>query len=224
MTSLTCFTELNGFVLNVTYLTDSCLAVEADDSDFTGGKSDLCYAVLLSHKLSSNTSGANELSALTGIKLDVVNERTNGDISDRKCVSGLDISVSRRINYVSVCKTYRSDDVALVAVLVLEKCDVSCSVRVVLNADYSSCTFIGVSLEVDDSVLDLVSATLVSNGDSAVAVTAGVLLLYIYETLFRSKLGNVICLLDGVVGLYLIVGISQFLLSLVKAIKERDAL
>jgi hypothetical protein len=92
--SLTCLTKLNSLVLKVAYLTDSCLALKTNDTNLTGGESYLSGAVLLSHKLSKCACGTNELSALTGIKLDVVNNSTNGYLSDRKNVTGLDVRIS----------------------------------------------------------------------------------------------------------------------------------
>ena len=64
MTLSTCFTDFNCIVFNVTYLTDSCLAVKSDKSYFTGGKSDLCHSVFLCHELCSCARATNELTAL----------------------------------------------------------------------------------------------------------------------------------------------------------------
>ena len=187
MSLLTSLTDLNGIMLDVTNLTDCSLAIKTNDSYFTGGKSYLCYAVFLGDELCCNTCGTNELCALTGVKFDIVNESTNRDILDRKCVTNLDIRISACVNYVAILKTYGSDDVALLASLILKECDVCASVGVVLDTDYS-CRSCVLSLEIDNSVLKLVSAALMTNGDSAVAVTSGKLLLDDYQTLLGSKL------------------------------------
>ena len=152
MSGLTCLTEVDCVVLDIADLTDCCLTVKADKSYLTGGKSYLCDTVLLGYELCSCTSGTNELSALTGVKLDVVDESTNGDIFDGKRVTGLDICISSRVNYVAVLKSYGSDDVALLSSLILKKCDVCASVGVVLDTDYC-CGSSVLSLEIDNSVL-----------------------------------------------------------------------
>jgi hypothetical protein len=65
-----------------------------------------------------------------------VDESTYGDICERKRVAGFDIGVSACIENVAVGNADRSYNVALVSIIVLKKRDVSCSVGVVLDADY----------------------------------------------------------------------------------------
>lgn len=83
MSGLTGLAEVDVFVFEIADLTDGSLAVKTDDADFTGGKSDLRNAVFLSHKLSSGTGAADELTALARIKLNVVNLRTNRNLGKR---------------------------------------------------------------------------------------------------------------------------------------------
>ena len=85
MSLLTCFTELNGIMLDVADLTYSCLTVKTDNSYLARGKSYKRYAVFLRNELRRSTCGTNELSALTGIKLDIVNDSTNGNSGDGEC-------------------------------------------------------------------------------------------------------------------------------------------
>ena len=191
MTGLTGLTKLNGLVLNVTNLADRCLALKTNDANLTGGKTNLSGAVFLCHQLCECTCGTNQLSALAGIKLDVVDDSTYGNCGDRKHVTGLDIGISTGSNNVAVLQANRSDDVALLALIVLKESDVGGSVGVVLNAD-NLCSLINVSLEVDDSVLLLVSAAVMTNGDLAVAVSAGSLLLLSEQALFGRKLSNLV--------------------------------
>ena len=188
MTGLTGLTNLNGVVFYVTNLTDRCLAVKTDNANLAGRKTNLCYAVFLSNKLSEYAGGTNKLCALTGCELDGVDECTNGNVCEGETVTGLDVSVCAGVKNVAVCYANGSCDVALLTCFVLKESDVSCSVGVVLDTDNSlSTTF--KSLEVDKTVLLLVSAALVANGDSAVAVTAGVLLLLSEKALLGGKLG-----------------------------------
>ena len=145
VTGLTCLTALSGLVLKVTYLTDSSLAVQTDDTNLAGGESNLRGAILLSHKLCECACRTNELSALTGVKLDVVNNGTYGNCGDGKNVTGLDIGVSACGYNVAVGKTYGSNDVALLALIILKECDVRGSVGVVLDTD-NLCSLISISL------------------------------------------------------------------------------
>ena len=211
VTLLAGFTDLDSVVLDVADLTDRCEAVHTDVANFAGGKSDLSHIALFCHELRLSAGGSYKLTALAGIKLDVVDERTYGDICERKRVAGFDIGVSARVENVAVGYADGSHDVALVALIVLKKGDVSRSVRVVLDTDDRRLR--ALALEVDDTVILIVSAALVANGDPAVAVSSGMFLLDLYKRLFRRefckflKEGTVISLLAGVVGLYFTVGI-----------------
>ena len=49
------------------------------------------HAVFLSHELCGNAGAANELSALAGVKLDVVDNGTDRDVCQRKCVARLNV-------------------------------------------------------------------------------------------------------------------------------------
>ena len=136
MTGLTCLTDLNGIMLDVTDLTDCSLAVQSYEANLTGGETHLSHAVLFSHKLSLNTSGANKLCALTGIKLDVVDKGTNGDVGDRQGVTGFNIRIGTGVENVTIGNAYGSDYIALLTSLVLKEGDVCGSVRIVLDTDY----------------------------------------------------------------------------------------
>ncbi len=176
VTGLTCLTDLNGVVLDVADLTDCSLAVGTDISHFAGGETYHCKISFTTHKLSLCACGTNELTALAGIKFDIVDESTNGNVCKGKCVAGDDIRVSTGVKNCAVSYAYRSEDVALLSCFVLNECDIRGSVRVVFDTD--DCLSSGVlSLEVDYTVLLTVSAALMTNGDSAVAVTARVLFL-----------------------------------------------
>ena len=69
----------------------------------------------------------------------------------------------------------RSQDVALLAVLILDQGDVGAAVGVILQAEHGGGADL-VALEVDDAVLALVAAAAMADGDAAIAVAAGALL------------------------------------------------
>ena len=79
VSGLTSLTNLNSVMVGVTDLTDGSLAVQTNDTNFTGGESYLSDAVLLCHQLCSCTGRTNELCALTGVKLNIVDNSTDGD-------------------------------------------------------------------------------------------------------------------------------------------------
>ena len=185
MSLLTCFTDLDCVVLDVTNLTDCSLALKTDITNFSGGKSYLTNSLFLRDELCSNTSCASKLCALAGVKLDVVDKCTHGNVFDRESVTGLDVCIRTCVNSVACGKSNRSYDIALLSFFVLKKRNVCCSVGVVLDTN-NSCGSVAHSLEIDNSVFDLIAAAVMTNCNSSVAVTACVLLLDNNEALFGS--------------------------------------
>ena len=114
-----------------------------------------------------------------------MDDRAERNICDRERVARLDIRVRTGFNYVSDFQLVRSDDVALNAVCVNDECDVSCSVRIVLDRLYCCRNVVLRSLEVDDPVFRSVSAASVSDGDLASYVSSRVLLKGDGKRLFR---------------------------------------
>ncbi len=104
--------------------------------------------------------------------LDIVDYGTHGDVGQGQRVAGLDISVGTACNGVAYGKTVGSDDISLLAVLILNESDKRASVRIVLKSENSSVHALLISLEVDYSVFSSASAASVTNGYSAVAVSA----------------------------------------------------
>ena len=89
-------------------------------SQLAGGQSQQSHAVFLSHQLSHDAGGTGKLSALAGVQLNVVDEGTDGDVGKRQCVAGLNICIAAPETTVSpTFRPLRSDDVSLLAVLVL---------------------------------------------------------------------------------------------------------
>ena len=66
------------------------------------GESDLGHAVFLSHQLGLRASASNQLAALAGIQLNVVNDCTDRNVGERQSVARLDISRRAGLNDVAV--------------------------------------------------------------------------------------------------------------------------
>ena len=115
---------------------------------------------------------------------------TYRDVLDRQCVARLDVCACGRNNDITNREALGSDDVSLLAVFVLNQRNVCGTVRIVFNGQNGSVHIHLVALEVNDSVLLLVAAALVAYGDSAIAVTAGMLFLRNQKALLRLDLGK----------------------------------
>ena len=168
--------DVDVLVLDVADLADGGHAVGAHDTDLTGGHPDLGVAALLGHQLSGHAGGADQLSTVAGMQLDVVDDGTDGDVGDRQGVADLDIGVGTGLHLVAGIQAHGSQNVAALAVLILQQSDVGAAVGVILQAQHGGKHVLLVTLEVDDAVLTLVAAAAMTDGDAAIAVAAGGLL------------------------------------------------
>ena len=67
-------------VVDVADLTDGGKAVQTDLAHLGGGEADGGHAVLLGHQLGGDAGAADELGALAGVELDVVDHGADGDV------------------------------------------------------------------------------------------------------------------------------------------------
>ena len=131
-----------------------------------------------------------ELAAAARNELDVVDQRAQRDVADRQRVARLDVRALAADHGVAGLQVDRRQDVALLAVGVVEQRDERGAVRIVLDAGNLGRDAVLVALEVDHAVLDLVAAALMANGDLALLIAAGILLLAFQKGLFRRRLGD----------------------------------
>ena len=129
----TSLTVVYVFVIYIGNLTDSSLAADRDLSHLAGGKSDKSVSAFLTHELSLVACASYELSALSGIELDSVDECTNRDVLELESVAGLDVSLGAGLDLVAYLEAVGSEDVSLLAVLVLNESDECRAVRIVFD-------------------------------------------------------------------------------------------
>ena len=122
----------------------------------------------------SGTSGTG-VQRLTRLELDRVDQGTNGNLGKRHGVAGLDVGASAGHDGIANPEALGSQDVALLAVHVVEQSDAGRAVRIVLDRGNLGRHAVLVALEVDATILTLVAAALVTDGDVAMIVTASLL-------------------------------------------------
>ena len=71
-------------VIDIGNLTDNGEAVFGDEADFTTRELDLAELAVLGDEFSSGTGGADQLSTLARLELDVVDHRVQRDVADRE--------------------------------------------------------------------------------------------------------------------------------------------
>ena len=113
--------DMNIAVVNIANLTDASHAVQADIAEFAGGQTDLRQTLVgfLRHQLRSHASGADKLCTAAGVELDVVDDRTNGDIGDRQAVARLDVRAGGGDDLIAGLQTDGSQDISQFAIFII---------------------------------------------------------------------------------------------------------
>ena len=91
-----------------------------------------------------------------------MNNSSNWHVTKWKCIANFDVGFCTALHDHANFETLRSQDVCLRTVGVMQQCNATCAVWVVLDGSNFCFVLIGDALEVDDAVLLLVSTTLVT--------------------------------------------------------------
>ena len=211
-------------VLDVAELTDRRAAVDVNLAHFARRHAHLRVLVFLGHQLRRNAGRAHELAALTGAQLDVVDHRADRNVLDRQRVADLDVGARTGFDRVADLETQRREDVALLAVAVVQQRDAARAVRIVLDRrDLRRDAVLG-ALEIDDAILLARAAAFVAHRDVAVVVAARMLLADLERATSRARPSRarekstvVMKRLPGDVGRYFFNGHVSLLLKVVHA-------
>src|SRR6478736_9081300 len=160
-------------LLGVAHLADGGAAAHVDVADLTGRHTQLGVRTVLGDELHTHPGRAGDLRATTGLELDGVDDRTGRDVAQRQAVAGLDVGAGAVLDRHALLQALGGQDVALLAVGVVQQRDAGGAVRVVLDvSDLGRDAVLVVATEVDEAVGTLVATTDVTGGDAAVVVTA----------------------------------------------------
>src|ERR1700733_6683220 len=166
-------TELDVAVLGVADLTDGRAALDGHPADFTGRHAERGVRAFLGEQLDARAGRPRDLRSATWAHLDRVDDRAGRDRPQRQGVARLDVGARAVLHPVPLLQSLRAEDVALLAVHVVEQRDARGAVRVVLDVrDLGRDTVLVVPPEVDQTVGALVTAALVPGGDPPVDVPA----------------------------------------------------
>src|SRR6478672_10751311 len=132
------------------------------------------HPALLGDQLRGAAGRAHHLAALSRAKLDVVHRGAGWDARQRQGVPGPDVDAGAALDGLADLKPRGRQDVALLAVGIVQQRDPAGSVGVVLDRVHLGGHAVLLALEVDDPVAPLVAAALVAGGDAAVVVAPGV--------------------------------------------------
>src|SRR5215831_46007 len=174
-------------VIQIADLSDRRHAVELDLADLAGGQLDVGVIALLGQELGQGAGAPAELAALAGLELDVVHERAERDIPDGQGIARQDIRLRPGHDHVAGLEPERRDDVALLAVPVVEQGDAGRSIRIVLDCldDGGDPELLPAKIDVAQHAL--VPAPAVANGDATGGVAPIAPALRRQQALFRRR-------------------------------------
>src|SRR5262249_13384603 len=140
-------------------------------SHLAGGQLEVGVIALLGEELSERASAPTELPALTRLELHVVHEGAEGNVPDRQRITRENVGLRSRHDRVPRFEAEGSNDVALLAVPVVQERDARRAVRVVFDAgDHGRNTQL-LAPEVDRPQHAAGAATPMTHGDPARGVS-----------------------------------------------------
>ena len=165
-----CLTDGDVLMLEVADLSDRRTAVDMHAADLAGRHTEECVVAFLCHELRGCSRAAHELCALADLELDGMDHRTERDILERKRVARLDISLGTRLHDIADLEAVRCEDVALLAICVVQERNACAAVRIVFNRRDAGGNPVLRALEVDDAIEPLVTAAAMAHSQFALLV------------------------------------------------------
>ena len=139
-------------------------------ANFAAGETNLAPRAFFRHELRGDAGRAAELPALALLQLDVVDRGAERDGAERKAVARLDVGVAARDDGVAHLDAVGREDVALLAVDVVEEGDARGAVGIVFDRGDLGGNADLLAAKVDDAVALLVTAAAEAAGDAPVVV------------------------------------------------------
>src|SRR5512145_1942371 len=121
MTTATGLTKFDISMVEIADLSNGRVTDLADQANFTGGHAHLRKIAFLGEQLRRATRRADHLATTSLTDLDVVDQRTNGDVGDWKRITGTDLGSRASHDGVADFEIDRCNDVALFAIGVVQK-------------------------------------------------------------------------------------------------------
>ena len=107
-------------MLKVAHLTDGGITILEDQPNLTRRELDMGIFPLLRHQLAIGTCAPHDLTTLSYLQFDIVNQRPCWDVSERKGIARFDVSSRARDHFISHFKLIRSKDITFLTILVVK--------------------------------------------------------------------------------------------------------
>ena len=168
------FAELAKVVFAMTDFTNRCATVDMNLTSLAGSQTQCGVSTFASSQLCRTASRANQLSALTRLHFNVVHRCTNRNRTKWQRVTWFNRCIFATDDRRASSNTLRCQNVTALTVSVLNQGDVCTTVRIVLKPLYNTRNSVFVALEVNQAIVLLVTAALMTNRDTAVVIATAV--------------------------------------------------
>ena len=162
--------ELDVLLVGVGYCADGGHAFGPHHAQLPGVEAQLGIALVLADDLCIGAGGAGDLSALADLHLDVVDDGTDGNVLHRHGIARFDVHGIAGNDLVAFAQPLRRQDVAEIAVCVLDQGDEGGPVGIVFKAQHRRLDIVLQAFEIDDPVPAFVAAAPAPRGDAAVII------------------------------------------------------
>src|SRR5512141_566409 len=179
-------------VIDVRDLPDRRHALDRYPAHLARGHPHLRQVALLGQELGRRAGGPDDLAALAGDQLDVVDRGAERDVRDRQRVPQPGLGLGAGDDDVADLEPVGEEHVALLTVPVVEQADPGRPVGVVLDGREAGRHAGLVALEVDPPVVGLLAAAAVAHGEPARVVAARAALHRLEERLVRLVGGDLL--------------------------------
>src|SRR6266849_6805986 len=179
-------------VVEVADLADGGNALELDLAHLARGQLEVGVVAFLGQELGLGARAPAELPALARLQLDVVHERAEGDVPDGQGIAGQDVGLGPGHDHVARLEAEGGDDVALLAVLVVQESDARRTNRIVLDPRHHGRDADLFAPEIDVAEHPLGPAAPMPDGDPPVHVAAAAPLLRAEQALLRRLLRDLL--------------------------------
>src|SRR5712671_253995 len=177
--------EVLVLVVEVADLADRGHAAKRNATHLARRHPDRGVVALLGEELGGDAGRPDDLAALAGDELNVVDRRAERDVGERQGVADPRLRIRTGHDDIADFQAVRHEHVSLLAVTIEEQPDPTGAVRVVLDRRDAGGNAELVALEVDPPIVLLLAAAAMANGQPALVVPAGAASLGLEQRLVR---------------------------------------
>src|SRR5690606_11729094 len=177
--------DLDIAMIGIANLTHRRHALLTHQTNLAARQADLSVATFLRQQLRRNASRTRQLPAAARQQLDVVNLRADRDVANVERVSGAQFRPFAVGDAIANLQAQRRDDVALLAIGVLQQRDTRRAIGIVLNRNDLGGNVKLIPLEVDDAVTTAMTTATMAHGEATAVVATTALAQRFGQRLFR---------------------------------------